>query len=794
MAGPQSLPDWMAGAKPVNQEPSQLPDWMAGAKPVAEPAPAQPQAGTQDMPREGKPFFEWYLGPSYRQMRMTDGGGIIYKNDETGDMAYYSPTLETFDKRAIEQLALGADEQFVTRQLRGRQRGRAEYEENPPIAALRTYAAKIPVVGEFIDEMFKAVRTGIIGEEAAEEARKGYLGSIEAMREDMPLTSAGYEIAAAMSFMPKSLVDFLTGKGLGPLQRTVSVGARSAAVGATEEGASAAGREEGGLGERLGAVPMGAAVGGTIGGVTGALSEPVAAVAGNLTRFFQSKPHQEISRAFGISENAAKRLVNAFEFNDFAQARRLLDQAGETAMVADAALAASTLLDKVIVDGGNRAASVARTAIAPRLQTVENRLTNVMNTILGRPQTLPEIREQVQAGVRGPLKDLYEKALDTPLIFSASPNTGDPRIAQLYDRVRTQVEQSDIDAVNKFYRMSAADPNLIRRITRSIDENGNVNLSNLNVRDIDEITRQMQERAVKLHQEINPLAFGVSALESRNGRALEAQAQQLRAAAREVVPEYDEALKLSRSAIEERKAADLGAALLDPKTKIYQVVEALAEATDAEKAVMRAGLRSQVQDLVDNTKVTIANPNAEENALRTLWGRFMSPHAKIKVRELLGDVEADKIYEVLGEAQIAFDLKNQVVRGAQTAGRIEQEKIKQAINAPGIRDLLMEGRPGPATQRVWQTLTGRRPQDMARREQIVSNELVDVLTAIEGPDARRAVDMLERVIDGRQLTDAQAQDLANLIRRFVSPLVMTMPTVAQQTFRYNPETDDFDPE
>jgi hypothetical protein len=764
----------MAGTKPVE-----------GLAPVA-PAPTTPEVSIKDRPREGKPFFEWYLGPSYRQMRTTDAGGIIYKNDETGDMAYYSPTLETFDKKAVEKLALGADEKFVTRELRGRQRGRAEFEANPEIAALRTYASKIPWVGEFTDQMFKAARTGLVGEEAAEEARQGYLGSMEAMKEDMPLTAAGYEIAGSMSFMPRSLMDFMTGKGLGPLQRTVSAGGRSAAVGATEEGASAAGRAEGDVGERLSKVPMGAAVGGTIAGVTGGLGEPVAEVASNLTRFFKSKPHKEISRAFGISENAAKRIVNAFEFNDFAEARRLLDQAGETAMVADAALAASTLLDKVIVDGGNKAASVAKDAIAPRLQTVENRLTNVMNTVLGRPQTLPEIREQVQATARGPLKKLYEKALDTPL-----PNTGDPKIAQLYDRVAAQVKQSDIDAANEFYRMSAADPNMIRTITRTVDENGKVTLSNLTVRDIDEITRQMQERALKMHQEISPLAFGVSALQSRNGRVLEAQAQELRAAAKDVVKDYGAALKLAKDKIEERKAADLGAALLDPNTKIFEVVEALAEATDAEKAVMRAGLRSQVNDLVENTKVTIGRPDADVNALRNLWGRFMSPASQAKVRELLGDAEADKIYQVLGEAQIAFDLKNQVVRGSQTALREQQEKIKQAINAPGIRDLLMEIRPQAATQRFLQTLTGRRPEDMARRDQTVSNELVEVLTAIKGPDARQAVDMLERVIDGRQLTNAQAEELAGLIRKLMAPLVISAPTTAQ-TLVYNPETDDFE--
>ena len=782
----------------VQQAPVAVPE--TPTPPTVAPSPMPPEASIADRPREGKPFFEWYLGPDYAPLKQAKSGGTVYKNAKTGELPYYSPTFETFDKKAVEKLTLGASEDFVQKERGRKEIGKAAFQAAPLRTAASQFAAGGFGFGEFIDNFYEVVAPSLRGKEQTQKDVETMRAARQAFEEEMPLQAAGFKVAGTLATLPASVAKAGVGRGLGTIQRMVSGALRTGTIGAAEEALSEAGRaDEGTAQDRFEAGQRGAVIGGTIGAFTGLVTEPAAIVVKNLRQTFTRSKPREIAKGLGVSEEAASEIAEAMRRSDFAAARQILDDAGETAMLADAGIVLRSMLDNAIIEGTEVAASVSQSAVRPRIVKIQKQLSSVLNTVLGRPLTVDEILEGIQAPQRQKIKDLYDKAYLTEIDDTTLEGS------RILDRVKLQLSQSDIDQANEFLRISAKDPQNITQIVRKKDKQGNITLSlsnggKLTVREIDRITRQMQDRAIKMHKDINPLAFGVSKLKSGDGTDLEILAQSLRADARTISKDYDEALKASKDVIEERQAAMLGTELLKKETTLADVAEALTNATPAERTAMRLGLSNEVDSLIKNTRVTLASPDPDINALRDLWSKFNSPDAKNKVRLLLGNDDYDKIYGVLGEAEIAFNLQGAIAKNSATAARQAVERISAQRNAPGIRDLLMEIRFPAAGQRLLQTFTGRRPEDMLRRSQMRWDDMATILTTVQGKDAKDALALIEKVVNRQKLTEKQAQELADALRKHVVPMASAAeetPVADEmrqsiQEFRYNPETDDFE--
>lgn len=751
----------------------------------------------EQAPKEGQPFFEWYLGDDYKPLKTAPAGGTVYKNAKTGELAYWSPTFETFDKKAVEKLALGAQEDFVQKELRRGEIGRAQFRQAPFRTAASQMAAGGLGFGEFIDELYGVIAPSFRGEEQVAQDIETMRAGRQAFEEEMPVTAAGYQMAGALMTAPAALGRAMVGRGLGPLQRTVSGALRGGAFGAGEQAVSEFGAAEGGLEERAQAAQGGAIFGGVTGAGLGAAAEPAAVIAQNVRQMFGKYNDKAIAKGLGLPEDAAKEIADAMRRNDFAEARDILSKAGETAMLADAGMVLKSMLDTAIIEGTEVSAAVSRSAVFPRIQRIQKDLSNTLNRILGKPMGIDEILEDIQKAGRKERQDLYEQAYATVIDEST------PEGADILNRINAQISQSDLDSVNETLRIAAKDPFNIPQLRRLKDEDGNVTLTvtggqGLTIRELDRLTREMQDRAIKLHKELNPLAFGVSALKSQKGKELEILSQTLRGNARKLSPEYGKAIDAARETIQEREAAMMGQAFFDQNTTARDVAEALVEATPNERAAMKMGLRSQVANLVSNTRVTLASPDPDINALREMWKKFSIPETKEKITLLLGD-EADEVFQVLDKARIAFDLQGSIAVNSRTAARNAAARISGERNAPGIRDLLMEWKPAAAFQRGIQTLTGRRPEDILKRRQANWDDIATVLTSIQGKDAQDALSSIEKIVNGQKLTTTQATQLANAIRKHVGSAIVATTAVGSeqveqigQTLRYNPETDDFE--
>jgi hypothetical protein len=306
---------------------------------------------------------------------------------------------------------------------------------------------------------------------------------------------------------------------------------------------------------------------------------------------------------------------------------------------------------------------------------------------------------------------------------------------------------------------------------------------------VDQIVRIMQDTAQKLHKDVNPLAFGVSALKSKQGKDIEGLVGRIRTATRTQFPDYDLALKTAKDTIKQREAAMLGEELLKPSTTREHVAEALAAATPEERIAMKAGLRSAVDDLRANARASASDPDADISALNTLFQKFMMPSSREKVAALLGPDDARRLVETLNEAKIALQTKQGIVRGSQTGMRLAIAEKDKMLNAPSFADFIARAEYGKAFSNIMQTLTATRPQDLLARSEEAWDEVAGTLTSMQGADAKRALDILEKAMAGQKATNKNAKFVADFIRKMRAPAIVGAEG-SNQSLRYNPETGE----
>jgi hypothetical protein len=757
-----------------------------------QPASTPPQVPVSERPKEGVEFFEYYLGPEYKPMTNMQNGGKVYKNQKTGELAYWSPQGETFDKKSILKIMTGKPEDEV---LKGRKRelvGSEIMRADPVGTRVRQTVSGRFGYGEGVDELtgLRAKVPGaseLYGDQTGAEATEAYRAQLTAFEADRPIEAGLYKLLGGITSFPAAALNIPMTAGRGFLQKAITGTGSGAVLGGVEGALSGFGRGET-MEERKRLAEEGAQLGALVGGVVGGGIEVVAPVVGNVGRLVTSTDVGKIAKEFGVSKDAATRLQSAFVRADFAEARRILNEAGETGMLADAGIAARNLLDSAIIQGSDEAASTALRKVDPRLAFQFRKLTAVADRVLGKARGMGEVLEDIQGQARATQEQLYK---------SAYANVIDPDIpAQraIINQIAKQVDESIIDTVNASYKVSATDPDAIREIVREVDpKTGRVGLgikgSNepISVEDVDQIVRIMQDTAQKLHKDVNPLAFGVSALKSKQGKDIEGLVGRIRTATRTQFQDYDLALKTAKDTIKQREAAMLGEELLKPSTTREHVAEALAAATPEERIAMKAGLRSAVDELRATARVSALDPDGDISALNTLFQKFMMPSSREKVAALLGPDDARRLMETLNEAKIALQTKQGIVRGSQTGMRLAIAEKDKMLSAPGILETLALGaNPYPI---IIKTLTGNRPQDVLARNEAAWDEVAAMLTDIQGADAKRALDILESAMAGQKATNQNAKFFSDFIRKMRAPAIVGAEG-ANQSLRYNPETGE----
>jgi hypothetical protein len=224
--------------------------------------------------------------------------------------------------------------------------------------------------------------------------------------------------------------------------------------------------------------------------------------------------------------------------------------------------------------------------------------------------------------------------------------------------------------------------------------------------------------------------------QTRLGSAYQGLAKEVRDAVASIVPEYKTAIDTASDAITRRKAVQFGADMLSPKVTTDEVLSGIADATGAQKASMREGLRGQVEEIIGNVKAVGSDQNIDAREALKAFTELSSANVQRKMEALFGDSWAG-IKKSLDEAGAALGLRARTALGSQTNPRgVVQDAITDAVT-PGA---LARGRPLPAIGDAWASLMNANPSAIKRMGRDVQGEIADLLTRPGG--GQRAIDVI----------------------------------------------------
>lgn len=522
--------------------------------------------------------------------------------------------------------------------------------------------------------------------------------------------------------------------------------ALGAAEGAAIGGLYGAGEGEGGVTERLMPAAAGAATGGLIGGAFPLLAGGVGAAYRNVANRLTAN---RTALNAGIEPDVASLLARTMSADDTLgpQGMANMSKAGQEAMLADAGPNAQAVLDTAIQRGG-AGGNLAQVRISERVARDTQRLTNVLDDTLGSPQGVTASRTAIREGSRANIRQMYDKAYSTPIDYASDIGRS------IEDMVKNRVP---INVINQANRLMQLEGNQSKQILARVADDGSYTLEKLpDVRQIDYITRALNQAAES--------GEGAGALGGQTdlGRAYQSLARDLRNATRTAVPQYDVALNTAMDPIRRSKAVESGSRLLSPSVRRDQVSELIKGATDAEKAAMAQGVRSQIDDTVANVRRTLADgdlaPREAYQAIRDLSSRAN----REKISMVIGDKKAGALFDELDRIAQSFNLRSSVAQNSKTFARQATNEAVQRMTEPGVVGRVGQGEPLQAGKRIVQMLTGQTPDAQIARQDQLYSRVADLLTqpSVNAIPTLQATQQYARQVGINELT---ANEIARIL-------------------------------
>ena len=677
--------------------------------------------------------------PSYTVIATGENGGRFMR-DQSGAVSYTSPGYSTTDPDTVARLMEGATPADIQQTSFDQQRINA----NPTLARVNEVARGLPFVGSYTDEVADMIDPGrgenlraLSGamhrenpvESAVANVGGAVLGSIPAA------VAAGPTVAANAS-------QTIGGKALQALGLGAVVGGVEGAIYGAGEGEG-----EGVMDSRAANAAVGGGLGAAIGGGTGVLAPYAAAGLKHVVRAFRGSDIGTIAKELGVSTQAATVIRNAIESGDDDAAMAALRQGGDSSMLADANQATRSLLDTAAQAPG-AAGDTARNAIAERTTGQTRALVARLDDILGSPQGSQDIIDEIRTTSAGPRQQAYDAAYAAPIDYAAPDGR---RIESLMNRV----PESAIRRANALMRLEGSES---AQIMARIGDAGEVTFEVMpDVRQLDYITRALNDVASE--------ADGAGKLGGQTdlGRGYANLSRQIRQSVRRAVPEYGTALDTAADAISQRNGVDIGREMLRGGFLRQDMARALSGASDAEKAAMRQGLRSYIDDVTAGVSRTIMDSDTEAREGIRMMREFSSRSNRSKLRMLLGPEDAQALADQVDEAATAFELRAAIAQNSKTASRQMVDGAVRQQTDGGILRTIGAGEPVNAAKLIVQTLTGETAEAQEIRRMGLYSEIADALVSQRGPNARRALEIINRVSDGELVSEHNARFIANVI-------------------------------
>ena len=712
-------------------------------------AVARQSAASEQLP-EGRPSaMEQLQSAGFTDFVADYNDGQILENPQTGERFFTSPGYNTSDPEIISNMMQG-----ISPAETGSARIQEEIIEQYPIASRAATALQgVPFVGSYTDEA-----VGLVSPQAGEAMGQ----AAEAVRAQRPGQAAALEIGGALAATPALVAaapaavgQFVTGAASlgGKIVRGALAGGVS---GATEGAVSGYGRGEGE--GRLAEAGTGALVGGGFGlGIGGALPGVSAAIRYGFENI-KGRSVGQIAKALGISTDSAKVVRTALENDDLVAATVALERAGSSSMLADAGPATGQLLDVSVTSGG-AAPRVAREAVETRAEQAANRMTTVLDDVLGPPEGVLAAQRGIRQGTQEARNRVYKIAYAQPINYSRGRG-------RYLENLLKRVPQSAINRANELMRLKGVKS---AQILAEVAEDGAVSFKTLpDVRQLDYITRAMGDVAEQQN------ALGKLGGTTQLGRATSNLQQNIRKVLKAEVPEYGAALDVAADAISRVKATEAGADIINKPNMTMEAVKDFFRGTSkAERNAAKTGLRSALDEKLARVKAVATDQNIDIREFRILAQDFSSRSMKDKLTTLLGEKEANILMKELDENITSLQLRAVIARNSATAQRTATKGAVEDITSPNALQMLVSEGPdaGPinAIKRLVSVITGTTKEARALRQMGMYDEIASTLVSLRGDQAKQALRLVERAMAGDALNETQARVVA---RALTTPAAM----------------------
>tara|TARA_R110000803_G_C11983079_1_gene321001 strand:- start:57 stop:2234 length:2178 start_codon:yes stop_codon:yes gene_type:complete len=562
-------------------------------------------------------------------------------------------------------------------------------------------------------------------------------------KEDSPVLAYGAEIAGAIPTSALPILNVVRGgkilKGLG--------------TGALQGLLYGEGQARGNQGEQAESIGKSAVIGGLVGGA----GVPASHLVGKLANRYMTN---KTAKAAGMTVPQQSTMIRALSADDTLAgggAQRIAS-GGDDAMLTDSGVGMQRMLDAAITQSPP-AAGVATGAVEGRVNRAASKLNTVLDNVMGAPNESASRALVVYGGKSNPLDELYERAYSKPVDYSS------PLGLNIENMVRNRVPPEAIVAANKLMRIEG---HASKQVLADISEDGSVIFREMpDVRQLDYITRGLNQTA--------STGEGAGAMGGQTpvGAAYKNLSREIRSALKDLVPEYKSVLNSAAGFIRSREARDVGMFVLSNKTTRADVTDALSDMGEAEIRKVVEGVRMNIDDVLAQTKAAMTDTNIEaREAFRLI--REMSGRAnREKLEMVLGD-GAERIFNELDEAMVAFELRASVARNSATAIRKSTiEAVDDAVQGGAI-NRLREGQPLNAAKETASAIFGR----SAESKQKISDDLyIDMVRALTGPrgaEARVALEKLQKISPLINMRTGQAMSMTEILASRNAPVTSPM--------------------
>ena len=654
-------------------------------------------------------------------------GGAVTRTPQ--GLSYRDDVWSTSNPQAIERIMAGEKPSDVSMS----QFDQDTIARAPVTARLQEAVRGTPFVGSYIDELAGAVK----GEGAQANSR----ALTSAMQRENPVETTALNVAGAVATTaPLAMAAGPTVAAAAPASRGGQallaiptggiLGAAEGAVYQAGEGGDPA---------------QGAIIGGLVGAGAGLAAPYASAAVQRLGEWAQRTDVATVATALGVSRDAATVIRNAFRAGDMQSAKAALDAAGEQGMLADAGQSARELLDAAASAGG-QAGTIAREAVEERAAGTSDRLNAALNDAFGEPLGAETAKRAIRGSTASTRKDLYSTAYAQPIDYAGS---GGRYLESLLKRVPDSAIKNANDLMNIAGEESA-------QILARVADDGSVGFEKMpDVRQVHYILQGLDDAI-----EAATGQFGRGT--TRSGKLKSLRSQIANTVKREV-PEFAAAQDAAADSIRRESAIQSGYEALRAGTRRETLADTLRNASKAEKDALKQGVRSYIDDTLANVGRTITDANVDARESMKLVRDLSSKANRIKVSQILGREEADRLFAALEKETISLELRAAIATNSKTAIRQSIQGGVADQTAPGFLGTLMQGEPINATKTIVQALTGETSEAVQIRKMGIFEEIATALTNVQGRGAQRALGTIQKAIEGQPIKSAEAAQIAQVL-------------------------------